>query len=788
VYEYAQAVENNADSSKYRMKLFAARNRAALKHLGMARDLRDKGQLQEALVEFNQAYALDPSLETASQEMTEVREILRADELVAEGEKFIQQRRLVQAKNALDGALLLSPGHAKAHELLTQIKRLNMTVIEGFELDTASSAPITLKFKDARVKDVFKILARLSGINFIFDEGVDAKKVTIMLEDATFSQALELLLKMNELSMRVLNPKTVILYPKTKDKEKQYEDQVIQSFYLSNIDAKKAVNLLRTMLQLRKIYVHEELNALVIRDNAQTIKLAQQILEAADRGDAEVIFDLELVAVSNSDSQQIGAKFSSYGVQVGMAKPGGNIVSDSLSAGGPTDGLIKSLNNLQTFFTLPTAAFDFAKTLSSAETLANPKLRVKNKGKAKIHVGTREPIVTTTTGTDGQITSTNIQYVDVGTKLDVEPTIQLDDSVVTKLSLEVSQVLERIQVGNNEALQIQTTNAQTELSLKDGERTVLGGLLQDNSSRTKTTFPFLGDIPLLGDLVSNHDHNDQKREILLSITPHIVKQLNLPKADIATIWSGGEDDLKAGPTLSSFAEAIDAEQNKQPPAVTPAVIRDDEANLTPIPVEPGESAPSVIPPPRLAPQRPSPPVVTPPVIGEPPVAPEPGGEPPVQLPPAEPVTEEAIPPGGIEPQAANSRAFLSGPSLVDVGQEFTLTVQIDELDRLFSAPLFIKYDQDLLTFVRIDEGNFLRSDGSQTVLTSSPNPAQGRIIVGYKQAAGGNGASGSGDLYQLVFVAKAPGKAVVNLDRVNFRDPEGNRLPVTVEGTVVEVR
>jgi len=538
VFEYAQAVDKNPDSNKYRMKLFAARNRAALRHLGNARNLRDKGQLQEALVEFNQAYALDRSLETANQEMTEVREFLRADALVAEGEKFIQQRRLVQAKNVLDEALLLNPAQPKAHELITQIKRLNMTVIEGFELDVSSTEPITLRFKDARVKDVFKILSRLSGVNFIFDEGVETKKVNIMLEEATFSQALELLLKMNDLAMRVLNPKTVILYPKTKDKEKQYEDQVIQSFYLSNIDAKKAVNLLRTMLQLRKIYVHEELNALVIRDNAQTIKLAQQILEAADRGDAEVIFDLELVAVSNSDSQQIGAKFSSYGFQVGLAKPGGNIVADSLSAGGETTNLIKSLNNLQTFFTLPTAAFDFAKTLSSAETLANPKLRVKNKGKAKIHVGTREPIVTTTTGTDGQITSTNIQYVDVGTKLDVEPTIQLDDSVVTKLSLEVSQVLERIQVGNNEALQIQTTNAQTELSLKDGERTVLGGLLQDNSSRTKTTFPFLGDIPLLGDLISNHDHNDQKREILLSITPHIVKQLNLPKADVATIWSG----------------------------------------------------------------------------------------------------------------------------------------------------------------------------------------------------------------------------------------------------------
>ena len=812
VMQYSEAVQKTPDSDEYRMKLFATRNRAALEHLGHARELAAQQQYQPAINDYLQAVALDPSLETANQEMKQVQERIRADKLVVEAREFLRQRRHHQAKLSLDQALLLVPDHTAGRALLNEVRQASHTIIDGYELDISSTEPITLKFKDAKVKDVFKILSDLSGITFIFDEKINADRVSIQLESSTFSQALELLLKMNEMSMRVLNPKTVILYPKTKDKEKQYEDQLIQTFYLSNIDAKKAVNLLRTMLQLRKVYVHEEINALMVRDTPQVIKLAEQILEAADRSDAEVVFDLELVSVSGSDIQTLGAELSSYGVAAGLAKPGGNIVSNSLTSGGPTTGLVDSLSNLTAFYTLPTASFDLAKTLTSAETLANPKLRVKNKGKAKIHVGTREPIVTTTTGTDGNITSTNIQYVDVGTKLDIEPVIQLDDSVTTKLSLEVSQVLERQEVGQgNIALQIQTTNAQTELSLKDGERTVLGGLLQDNSSTTKKTIPFFGKIPLLGDLISHHDSTDQKREILLSITPHIVKKLDIPKADIASIWSGGEDDLRAGPSLSSFAVMLDAEQVKRPPAVVPA-----NASISPMPPALPDTLQETLSPEEpvgtLPPEEPA--EMQPP---EEPAEMQPPEEP-AEMQPLEesaemqPLEESAemqslgepepglgrsaepdiaatnLAPVPVEPAQLVSRAFLDGPALVDPGQEFSLSVKIADVENLFSAPLFVKYDPELLDFQWVDEGEFLRQNGAATVFTTSPNPALGRIIVGYKQTAGGEGSSGSGELYRLVFTAKQAGRAVVTLEQVNFRDPSGKRLPVSAEGTLVEIR
>ncbi|MEJ2201500.1 MAG: secretin and TonB N-terminal domain-containing protein, partial [Desulfuromonadaceae bacterium] len=446
--------------------------------------------------------------------------LLQVERLVSEAGEFFRLRRLHNAKNNLHRALEIDPGNAAALALLAQVQQSGNVLMDGFELDIISEQPITLTFKAAKTKEVFNVLSKLSGIHFIFDEELKEENISLSLENATFAQALELLLRMNDLGKKVLNSKTIIIYSNSKEKSKQYDDHLIQTFYLSNIEAKKAVNLLRTMLQLRKIYVHEELNALVLRDRPEVIKLAQQILEAADRSDSEVILDLELVEVTHNGELKVGPNLSTYSVSLGMGAAGAEtLVADALSAGGETSGLIKSLNHLQTFYTLPTATFEARKKLTDSETLANPSIRVKNREKAKVHIGSREPVITVTI--NGDQTSENIQYVDVGVKLDVEPSIQLDNTVVTKLNLEVSNATRLTALTSGTTpLQISTTNASTTLILKDGEQTIIGGLLRDDESKNRSTMPLLGDIPLLGQLFSGHNNSHNKREILLSITPH----------------------------------------------------------------------------------------------------------------------------------------------------------------------------------------------------------------------------------------------------------------------------
>ncbi len=782
VAKYYEAVTENPEVDEYRAKLLFAKGQAALAHVEQGRALLREGNPEAAVPHFQLALTLDSSLDVAGQELQRAQEQLQAEKLLDRAEHFFRQRQTVQANSLTNRVLRLSPRHPRALDLKEKILQSRQGMMDGFQLDLTSDKPITLNFNRTPLQDVYKILSRLSGINFIFDEDVRPQTVSLELEDATFAQALTLLLELTDLDKKVLNPQTILLFAKTKDKQRQYVDQVIQLYYLDNIDAKKAIVMLRTMLQLRKVYVHEELNALVIRDTPDVIRLAQKILEAADRADAEVVFDLELVEVSHGDDLLLGPQLSTYSVGLGFAKSGSsNIVADGLRPGDSTGNLVSGLSNLNTFYTLPSVTFDFAKSLTDSEILANPQVRVKNNGKAKVHVGTREPVITVTTTNDTR--SDNIQYVDVGVKLDVQPTIRLDGTIATKVALEVSSVSDR-QITNNGsiALTITTTNAQTELTLNDGEQTILGGLIRDDLSKSKNTLPFIGSIPVLGDILSSHSNNKQKREILLSITPHIVKTMDLPRADVTSIWSGGEDDLKAGPNFGAFVESFEP--------IT------DQAPILPVPGTSGEMLPAPSGPVPAAEAAPVPEAAVPPAapqgVSEPIEAAVVPGEPPtleVARPAAPPaVPQVAVPSIAVPDAEERARVYVSGATQVASGEEFTLEVLLADIRNLYSAPLFVSYDAQRLEFVKAEEGNFLSQDGQPTIFTYNANPAKGQLIVGYKQGVGGKGASGSGPLARLVFRAKSPGPATLVLNRINFRNPAGTRLVADGEDFTLEVR
>ncbi len=585
VEKYFEASELEPSSKTYKLKMISSRTRAAAYHVKQARKLANEGNLRQSVLEYRLALGFDSSIEVAAQERDDLLNIINATTLAEEGATFYGQKKLKLAKKAINKALDLDANNARALAIKGLIDRDQHTVaMDGIELDVTSTEPITLSFKDANIKEVFEVLSQLSGINFIFDEEIRSQSISVLLEKASFSQAMELIMQMNGLEKKVLNGKTLIIYPQSREKSKQYEDQIIQTFYLSHIDAKKAVNLLRTMLQLRKIYVHEELNAIVVRDKPQVIKLAEQILEAADRANSEVLFALEIVSVADADSLDFGPELAPYGFGVGFSNDSanrttdedgnvtissGNILDNTLESGQSTSNLASSLSSLSTFFSVPTASFEFRKALASTEVLASPKIRVRNREKAKVHIGTREPVITSTV-TDTSTTA-NVQYVDVGVKVDIEPIIQLDNTVEVKVALEVSRVIGEVEISGTRALTIQTTNAQTVLTIKDGVQTILGGLFEQATSESETTIPFIGEIPLLGSLFTNFSDEDVKREILLSITPYIIRQVDVPDADVATIWSGGEDNLKVGPNFGSFNQPLLSEIEVTKPQVAPAV-------------------------------------------------------------------------------------------------------------------------------------------------------------------------------------------------------------------------
>jgi len=742
VADFQRAARKRPENHEYRMYLQRAKIRTALFHLHQGRQLRAAGDFDRALQEFQLAMTLDPGLEAATQETLATQRAKQSYQVYRLAENQLKSGELEQARQSVRQILSEDPENLQARSLLKEIdERL---AISGHRLERLfqSSKPVSLEFKKIDIREVFQVLSQLAAKNFVLDEKIPREMVELELKDISLLQGFELLLNLYKLQAKPLNDKTVLIFPNSPDKTKQYDDYKIKTYYLSHLSAKHAVNLLRTMLKIKNIFVHEERNALVFRERPEVIHLAEQILAASDRADSEVLFELELIEVNHSDDWKFGPALNPNSVSLGLAK-GANVVASGLSAGDLTTNLVESFGSLESVYTLPTVVFDFQKTLVDSEILSTPKIRVKNREKAKVHVGTREPVITVTT--TGETSTDNIQYVDVGVKLDIEPQIQLDGTVVTNLSLEVSSVTERTVTTNGSlALSISTTNAQTALTLKNGERTVIGGLIRDDNSKTRKVIPLLGDLPLLGRLFTNHNKDKKKREILLSITPHILQNVDLPDRALTDIWSGSEEDLKTEANFASFLL----------PTVT--VVKKD----SPAPELGGER-------PAVAEESPD-------------KTEEPVGEAPMSTGEAPRIHDEMVgdPQRPVYSPSGETSFLLTSPRTVAVGETFELVIDITEAADLHSVSMMLSFNADRLEVLEITEGGFLGTEDHEALFSARQNSGNRGYAIDYKRPDGQPGASGNGRLAKLLCKATHPGQVLLGIEGEKLVDSLGRPIGV----------
>jgi len=521
MYSYADAFAKAPDVSLYRMRYVKVRELAADQRYNKGMELFNKGDFSSALAEFQTASTLDPSRGRFVQQAAITARLKDAQSAYNEGLDFEKTNKFKDAALSFAKAIELNPGNKDYQAAQSRVISQRKSKLEGYELNLKSAKPINLKFRDAKIKDVFNIITQLSGINFVFDESVKDQPVTIYLENGTFQQALDLLTNMFKLGRKIANESTVIIYAKTPEKSKQYEDLQLRTFHLNYMDAKKAVNLIRGMLQVKKIYVNEETNSVVLRDTNEVVDVVEKILDANDVPDPEVILDVEVIEVNDSNTQRLGLLLNPYSVSLGAFSPSNQLMSTTLSgatntvvASGSTvvntsstsiDNLVRAftMRGYGGYVTVPNATYNFGKTLSKGEVLSNPKIRVKNKEKSKFNVGTRVPI--TTSNTTNSTVSVNVQYIDIGVKMSAEPNIQLNNEIVIKLSLEVSQQIggARDVGAGTSVVTIGTRNLDTVLSLKDGETSIIGGLISRSNGNEKNKLILLSDIPLIGDLFTD---------------------------------------------------------------------------------------------------------------------------------------------------------------------------------------------------------------------------------------------------------------------------------------------
>jgi general secretion pathway protein D len=459
---------------------------------------------------------LDQQLQTARQALTEGRP--------ADAE---QSARLIMAQ---------SPGHAGAQAILQQIQANRSTEeLRPRELGAAYKKPITLEFRDAPLRSVFDMVSRQSGINFVFDKDVRLDtKATLFARNTPITEAIDMLLMTGQLSKKVVNANTMLIYPDQPQKHKVYQELMVKSFYLGNADAKTTMAMLRSLVKAKDMYVDDRLNLLVMRDTPEAIRLAEKVIAVQDLAEPEVMLQVEVLEVKRGRLLDLGVQYPN---QFSLINP--TPLTSPLT--------IESLKNISAsdIAISPTPTVNVKQEDTDVNLLANPRIRVKNREKAKIHIGDKVPVITSNATSTGVI-SESVSYLDVGLKLDVEPSVMMRDDVQIRVGLEVSNIVDTVR-GSSGTLtyQIGTRNASTILRLKDGETQVLAGLLADEGRSTVDAIPLLGNIPLVGWLFSNHNNERIKTEIVLLITPHILRSdaSNLPTL---TEFRGGTESAIGG--------------------------------------------------------------------------------------------------------------------------------------------------------------------------------------------------------------------------------------------------
>jgi general secretion pathway protein D len=792
----ARASELEPTNSQLRVDYLKYQLQAVREWLRRGDEARAAGQLAVAREMYLATLRIDPSNPRARRGL----EALTIDErhraVVAEAAKLMNSGDLAGARARLRQVLLENPQQPDAQRMLAQINERMERAEEAARQKSAATSvlkkPVTLQFRDANVRMVFEALSRTTGLNVIFDRDVRPDlKTTIFVKDASVGDTVDLILLQNQLEKKVLNANTMLIYPATAAKQKEFQDLKVRTFQISNGDAKHLQTVLKTVLRIKDIALDERTNTLVIRDTADAVAVAEKVVAAHDLPDAEVMLEVEVLEVARDRLLNLGIKW-----------PDNVVIATPPSAN--TIGAMADLTTRDLLITPLAVGFNFKLEDTDANLLASPRIRTRNKEKARIMIGDKVPVITNTTtplATGASVVTGSVQYLDVGIRLEVEPQIYAEGDVGIKLFLDVSNIVKEIPGPNGSlAYQIGTRSAQTNLRLRDGETQILGGLISELDRRTASKVPGLGQLPVLGKLFSNTNSNTIKTEIILSITPRIVRSVATADASLRDIYSGTEASMRFAPLrLDPVGSAGAAPIVVGAPAMEGAGPLPQSSNRSPATARGGARAPSAAPaePVSAGNSEASAPASTepsspPPTDGtsepERPAAPAPTS----LAPPAPDQTAAAVtapasaPAAGTAATAATTAtaAFtaaapaelrITGPTSVRVGEEFDVTIDASIAAPVRNLPLLVRFDPKVLLFVGAVPEE-LAQNTSIDGISGPPEPTVGRLEMELRAAS--KPLSGQGKLLKLRFSARTVrAQTIIAVGSNSAAAADGLRVP-----------
>ena len=562
---YKQALKDDLFNPTLQGKYTMARERAAASYEERGRAYLKEHQPDLAAEQFKRALTIEPSGLDHQSGLLEALRVKDARGQNREADRLAQLGRSDEAMAAYARAAELDPSFK---EPLVSISKLTEEQ-QALNRDDRQKQPVTLRFRNAGLKEVLEGIGKARGINLVFDKDVRNDPVTISIQDTPFDEAFNLILNSNSLFAQTVSPGVMIVSPDTKQKQEQYQDLMIRTFYLSNAKAKDMLVLLRSMLDSKRMHANEQLNTIVIRDQPEKLEMAEKIILANDRLDSEVLFDVEVLEVDRTVDQTYGLTYPKQ-IAAALVPPGtAGLIAGTL-AQQFTLNQLTDLGGSSYLFKLPTnIQLDFFKQITDAKTLAAPKVRVVNNKKAEINIGDKQPILLSTTNVlPGQAatgavpttsTVTSIEFRDTGVKLTVEPSIHLGNELSLKMKIEVVRLGDQVLLQASPPItqfKFGNRSAETMLNVRDGETIVLGGLIQEEDRKTRTTIPWIGDLPFIGNLLSSFRTQRVTTEVILTITPHIIQGATPPGLSTQVFWSGTDSSYSTNPMFAPKGKKI----------------------------------------------------------------------------------------------------------------------------------------------------------------------------------------------------------------------------------------
>jgi general secretion pathway protein D len=722
---YNRALADDPLNTEYKIKATRLRYESAQHHVEAGQKLRDKGDLQMALAEFQKAQMIDPASPIAQQETQAT-----MDAIASKATSQAAPATAPAGPNAAAGdgsAPMAGPP----------------------ELKPISRAPISLKMtNDAKV--VFDTIAKLAGVTVIFDPDFTSRRVAIELNNVTLQQALDVVALEAKAFWKPATSNIIFVAPDQAQKRRDYEEEVVKTFYLKNTilpqDITEIVNGLRQLLDLRRVTQVNAQNAIVIRDTPDKIMLAQKIVDDIDKPKSEVIVQFAVLQARRDRMRDLGISPGTtaslaFAPRAGIATPSSGSSSGSSGSGSTATSIplneLKRLSSADYSITLPGATATALLTDSQTRIIDDPQIRIVDGQEAKLKIGDRVPIATGSfqagvgvgsTGTAGGIVNplvnTQFQYLDVGVNVDITPRIHPDSEVSMKLTIEVSSVTGTQNIGGISQPVISQRTIQHDVRLQDGEVNILGGLIERTNTKSSSGWPGFAQTPVLKYFTADNKNENEEQEVLIVVIPHIIRLPGITAANLQALASG--TDTNPGVRLES--EVLS-------PAVPTA------GQITQAPQD------AAVPAPAPAPSTPS-----------------------------------AAPQGGtqlrFEPAAATIKA----------GETTTLGIAVQDVQDLFTVPLLLQFDPKVVSIDDVRQGGFLSGGTQPIAIVQRVDKERGQAIISATRMPNTPGISGSGTLFGVVVRGVAPGSSAISIVQINARDSQQRPIQMVTGEARVQVQ